>query len=174
MARTPIPMMIRRKVSMPLRQARSQITSDVRIPPAIAVKVMAVRCWPNSTIATSTPLQAPVFRPITSGLPSGLRISDWKIAPLTPSAAPTRIAIATRGSRHSVTTRVILRGALPVRAWKTCTKSSVTAPLCRLQTASITVAITSRDTLVIKRRVRTLMRHLRVCVVPGRSAPARR
>ena len=115
-ARMPIPIMISRKVSIPLRQASSQITSDVRMPPAIAVKVMAVRCWPNSTIATSTPLQAPVLRPITSGLPSGLRINDWNIAPLTPSAAPTRIAIATRGSRHSVTTMVMLRGALPVRA----------------------------------------------------------
>lgn len=29
------------------------------MPPAIAVKVMAVRCCPNSTIATSTPLHAP-------------------------------------------------------------------------------------------------------------------
>jgi hypothetical protein len=55
---------------------------------------MAVRFWPNSTIATSTPLQAPVLKPITSGLPSGLRISDWKIAPLTPSAAPISSAIA--------------------------------------------------------------------------------
>ena len=101
---------------MPLRQARAQISREVRMPPAIAVKVMAVRCCPNSTIATSTPLHAPVFRPITSGLPRGLRISDWNIAPLTPSAAPTRIAIATRGNRHSVTTMVMLRGALPLRA----------------------------------------------------------
>ena len=43
-ARMPIPMMIRRKVSMPLRQASAQISNDVRMPPAIAVKVIAVRC----------------------------------------------------------------------------------------------------------------------------------
>ncbi|CNT56680.1 Uncharacterised protein [Salmonella enterica subsp. enterica serovar Bovismorbificans] len=75
-ARMPIPMIISRKVSIPLRQASSQTINDVTIPPAIAASAIAVRCWPNRTIATSTPLQAPVLKPITSGLPSGLRIND--------------------------------------------------------------------------------------------------
>ncbi len=61
---------------MPLRQANSHTTSEVNTPPAIAAAAMAVCCCPNSTMAISTPLQAPVLNPITSGLPSGLRISD--------------------------------------------------------------------------------------------------
>ena len=76
MARMPIPIIISRKVSIPLRQASAQTTREVRIPPSMAASAIAVRCCPNSTIATSTPLQAPVLKPITSGLPSGLRISD--------------------------------------------------------------------------------------------------
>ena len=40
------------------------------------------------TITTIAPVYAPVEKPITSGEPSGLRVSDWKIAPETPSAAP--------------------------------------------------------------------------------------
>lgn len=111
--------MIRRKVSIPLRQASSQTTSEVSTPPAIAARAIAVRFWPKSTIATSTPLRAPVLKPITSGLPSGLRVSDWKMAPLTPSAAPMSSAINTRGSRHSFTTIVTLRGASPNSAENT-------------------------------------------------------
>jgi hypothetical protein len=55
------------------------------MPPAIAVgngrQVLAEQHHRHQHAAPG-----PVLRPITSGLPSGLRISDWKIAPLTPSA----------------------------------------------------------------------------------------
>ncbi|MNY62680.1 hypothetical protein D3C86_1995440 [compost metagenome] len=44
MARMPMPIMIRRKVSIPLRQASAQTTSEVSTPPAIAAKAIAVRC----------------------------------------------------------------------------------------------------------------------------------
>ncbi len=60
-----------------------------------------------------------MLKPITSGLPSGLRVSDWKMAPLTPSAAPMSSAINTRGSRHSFTTIATLRGASPNSAENT-------------------------------------------------------
>ncbi|VTM90490.1 Uncharacterised protein [Raoultella ornithinolytica] len=50
---------------MPLRQASSHTTSAVNTPPAIAASAIAARFWPNITIATSTPLQAPVLKPIT-------------------------------------------------------------------------------------------------------------
>ncbi len=54
---------------------------------------------------TSTPVYAPVLKPITSGLPSALRVSAWKIAPDRPSATPSSRASSTRGSRQSTTTR---------------------------------------------------------------------
>ena len=43
MARTPMPIIINRKVSMPLRQASSQTSSEVTMPPAIAASAIAVR-----------------------------------------------------------------------------------------------------------------------------------
>ncbi|CAO0826657.1 putative protein OS=Streptomyces microflavus OX=1919 GN=Smic_04540 PE=4 SV=1 [Streptomyces microflavus] len=46
----------------------------------------------------------PVVKPMTSGLPSGLRVRDWKIAPPTARAAPNTTAATMRGARHSRTT----------------------------------------------------------------------
>ena len=51
----------------------------------------------------SAPVAAPCVKPSTSGLPSGLRTSDWKTAPASASAAPTSRAVTTRGSRSSLT-----------------------------------------------------------------------
>lgn len=55
------------------------------------------------------------MKPMKSGLPSGLRVSDWKIAPPTASAAPKRTAATMRGARHSRTTVRTLLLAPPVR-----------------------------------------------------------
>lgn len=50
MARMPIPMIISRKVSIPLRQASSQTINEVTMPPAIAASAIAVRCWPKGPL----------------------------------------------------------------------------------------------------------------------------
>ena len=47
-----------------------------------------------------------------SGEPSGLRVSDWKIAPESPSAAPASTAQSARGSRRSRTMKDAA-GSLP-------------------------------------------------------------
>ena len=170
-----MPIIISRKVSMPLRHASAHTSSEVTMPPAIAASVMVVRFWPKKTIATSTPLHAPVLKPITSGLPSGLRINDWKMAPLTPSAAPISSAIITRGRRHSVTTMAIARGASPNRAANTCESSSVTAPLRRLNNVSNVQAMSSSRQLAIRRRDGDVIGHLRLPYgEQGKSAPAHR
>ena len=39
-------------------------------------------------MTTSAPTAAPCWKPTMSGEPSGLRVSDWKIAPEMPSATP--------------------------------------------------------------------------------------
>ncbi|MNE70366.1 hypothetical protein D3C80_1661560 [compost metagenome] len=83
----------------------------------------------NNTMTSRTPVYAPVLKPITSGLPSGLRSSDWKIAPLTPSAAPSTIAITTRGRRHWVTIMLRFFGPSPSRAEITCDGVSASVPL---------------------------------------------
>ena len=54
-------------------------------------------------MTTSAPTVAPCSNPMMSGEPSGLRVSDWKIAPEIPSAAPTSTAHSARGSRSSRT-----------------------------------------------------------------------
>ena len=48
---------------------------------------------------------------MTSGLPSGLRVSDWKTAPAIASAMPEIRANSRRGSRHSTTTMVVRSSA---------------------------------------------------------------
>ena len=50
----------------------------------------------------SAPTVAPCGKPTMSGEPSGLRVSDWKTAPETPSAPPTSTAHSTRGRRTSL------------------------------------------------------------------------
>ena len=50
----------------------------------------------------SAPTAAPCGKPTMSGEPSGLRVSDWKSAPETPSAPPTSSAHSTRGRRTSL------------------------------------------------------------------------
>ena len=85
------------------------------MPPAIAVKVMAVRCCPNSTIATSTPPTRRYSGPSRPGC-RGVTHQRLEYRAADAKRRANQIAIATRGSRHSVTTMVMLRGALPVRA----------------------------------------------------------
>ena len=50
---------------------------------------------PTTTIMNTAAVDAPAVMPMMSGLASGLRASDWKIAPERPNAAPT----STRGQR---------------------------------------------------------------------------
>ena len=71
---------------------------------------------------------SPMLKPITSGLPSGLRIIDWKMAPLMPSAPPNSSAMAIRGKRHWVTTVTRFFGASPLSAAKTCSRESCSVP----------------------------------------------
>ncbi len=54
------------------------------------------------------------MKPMTSGLPSGLRVKDWKTDPPTARAAPNTMAATMRGARHSRTTVRTLSRAVPV------------------------------------------------------------
>lgn len=53
------------------------------------------------------------MKPMTSGLPSGLRVRDWKTAPPIARAAPNSTAATMRGARHSRTTVRTLFPAVP-------------------------------------------------------------
>ena len=55
-----------------------------------------------TVMTISAPTVAPCGKPTMSGEPSGLRVSDWKIAPEMPSAPPTSSAHSTRGRRTSL------------------------------------------------------------------------
>ena len=57
----------------------------------------------GSTTAMAAPSAAPDAVPSTYGSASGLRIRPWNVAPATASAAPTSIAVSTRGIRRSQT-----------------------------------------------------------------------
>ena len=57
----------------------------------------------GSTTAMAAPRAAPDAVPSTYGSASGLRIRPWNVAPATASAAPTSIAVSTRGIRRSQT-----------------------------------------------------------------------
>jgi hypothetical protein len=61
-------------------------------------------------IITTAPVAEPYVKPMMSGLPSGLRVRLWKIAPAMPSAPPTSSAQTTRG-RRSVSTMKPLAGS---------------------------------------------------------------
>src|SRR5699024_4924847 len=54
-----------------------------------------------------------------SGDPSGLRVSDWKIAPPKPSNAPKTTAAIATGRRHSRTIRTWNSSPTPAIAWIT-------------------------------------------------------
>ena len=43
---------------------------------------------PSTSITISAPVYDPASKPMMSGVPSGLRVSDWKIAPPSASAMP--------------------------------------------------------------------------------------
>ena len=64
-----------------------------------------------------------------SGLPSGLRVSAWKIAPETPSAAPISSAISMRGIRHSRTTTRSKEVLVPVSTPSTSAGATVYLPI---------------------------------------------
>ena len=48
-----------------------------------------------------------------SGLPSGLRVTLWKIAPLAPSAIPISAPVSARGSRSVSITKLVARSPPP-------------------------------------------------------------
>jgi hypothetical protein len=70
-------------------------------------------------MTTSAPAAEPCPKPITSGLPSGLRETVWNAAPAIPSAAPTSSATTTRGSRSSRTMNSWPGSPFPVRVRST-------------------------------------------------------
>ena len=59
--------------------------------------------WTGITTAIAAPSAAPEAVPRTYGSASGFRMRPWKVAPATASAAPTSIAVRTRGIRRSHT-----------------------------------------------------------------------
>ena len=69
----------------------------------------------------SAPTAEPVVKPTMSGLPSGLFVRLWNIAPEVPSATPTSTAHTTRGSRSVSTMNEVAREPPPSSA-------SITSP----------------------------------------------
>jgi hypothetical protein len=59
-----------------------------------------------------------------SGLPSGLRVSDWNTAPAMPIAKPTSTAVSARGSRRSTTMNSAPGVPFPVRVRTTSSGDS--------------------------------------------------
>ena len=53
----------------------------------------------NKTIDKTAPRAPPAETPINPGSANGFRNNPWRVAPATPSAAPTKIANATLGAR---------------------------------------------------------------------------
>ena len=53
---------------------------------------------------TTTKAAAPALMPMMPGSASGLRVTPWRIAPLSPSAAPTLSPSSVRGTRISCIT----------------------------------------------------------------------
>ena len=71
----------------------------------------------------------PALRPSTSGLPSGLRVRPWKIAPETPKATPTNRPVSARGTRSSwIDEASTTRRRWPTRVASTSRSGSVPPP----------------------------------------------
>lgn len=73
---------------------------------------------------------------MTSGLPSGLRVTDWKSAPETPSAAPTPMATVRRGPRSRLKTNRSLPSASPTSAAGRSARSMPRRPQASVVTAA--------------------------------------
>ena len=96
------------------------------------------------------------------GSASGLRNSDWKIAPLTPSAAPNTSAAATRGSRHSTTMSWTSPVSPPVSAETTCPGLSGYEPVISASTAMpATATASTAQTTTERHSSRTAIRRRR-------------
>lgn len=109
-ALTEMPMRMSRKPSIPRRQARKYTSRPVPRPPASAAAgrptepTTAAAVPPDAvTRRTATAPASPVM-PRMSGLASGLRATDWVIAPDIPSANPTTRPARARGIRKSMIT----------------------------------------------------------------------
>ena len=70
---------------------------------------------PKTTIWSTAAAAAPWMKPTMSGLPSGLRVTLWKIAPLAPSAIPISAPVSARGSRSVSITKLVARSPPPNR-----------------------------------------------------------
>ena len=112
-------------------------------PPAIAPSAT----WPVvpsiTRITITAPVTEPIVNPIMSGLPSGLREMLWKIAPAIPNAAPTRTAVATRGSRSVSTMNSLAGSPWPTRTAMTSPGDSGKSPVPMLMTAASSRAASS-------------------------------
>ena len=82
--------------------ATSRIRRDTASAPVTANADTETPSRSSVTIAKTAAVLAPRLTPITSGLASALRSVVWKIAPLTPRAAPTMTASRARGSLVSI------------------------------------------------------------------------
>ena len=98
------------------------------------------------------PKPAPPVTPITSGEASGLPSAPCRIAPATPSAAPTSIASTVRGSRRVSTICVsVALPPLPRTTSITVEIGTFTAPKASEQTTATTSATISAAKTRVRR-----------------------
>ena len=103
----------------------------VASPAPTAASEVASPPLPMRTICAVAPVAAPVVNPMTSGDPSAFLDTDWNTQPDAPSAAPTQMAVRSRGRRMPHTTRSALLGPPPTRAPTTSPTESLTVPIMR-------------------------------------------
>lgn len=109
---------------------------------------------PGSSSATmAAPAPAPAPRPITSGLPSGLRVTDWNSAPESPKAAPVPMPTTRRGPRRRSSTKASLPRAPPVRASGRSARETPSRPRVSVAVAAARsrTTVTSATTTEIRR-----------------------
>ena len=71
-----------------------------------------------------------------SGLPSGLRVTLWKIAPVAPSAIPISAPVSARGSRSVSITKLVARSPPPNRVATTSPGGIAISPVPTDHTSS--------------------------------------
>src|SRR5699024_3572762 len=109
------------------------------------------------TIWVIAPVAAPVVEPMISGEPRALRDTDWNTAPDSPSAAPAKTVVTTRGRRISSTIlEALSRSGPPVIPFSS---AATTSPIGRddeptvIPTAPRTTAVTISVTVTVMVRV---------------------
>ena len=107
-----------------------------------------------------------------SGLASGLRIIDWKMAPDSPKQAPTAIPVTARGSRSSCTMKSVARVPRPVIDSDTCLTEIGKSPTVMARQNMISRKITRPTTTTAVRWCR-LVRTARTMSTPVVSAAPR-